>query len=124
MYAAFGSPCRCSSSSPRFSSATRETLKRCSNTSAKMREARGERKREPGPMMRNQVNEGRRTVLRLFVSTGLAGALAPLAWASLAAELPAIVYIRKVTADLFAAHKLGTVSAFLPPIQRHADVEA
>jgi ABC-type transporter MlaC component len=75
-------------------------------------------------MMRNQVNEGRRTVLRLFVSTGLAGVLAPLASASLAAEHPAIVYIRKVTADLFAAHKLGTVSAFLPPIQRHADVEA
>jgi phospholipid transport system substrate-binding protein len=74
-------------------------------------------------MMRNQVNDSRRTFLRLFLFAGLTGVLAPLETVALAAEHPAMVYIRKVTADLFAAHKLGTVSAFLPPIQRHADVE-
>jgi phospholipid transport system substrate-binding protein len=40
------------------------------------------------------------------------------------AEQAPIAYIKKVTADMFAAHKQGTVSAFLPPIQRHADIEA
>jgi phospholipid transport system substrate-binding protein len=75
-------------------------------------------------MMRNRVNEDRRSALRLFVFAGLGGALAAFQPAALAAEHPAVVYIRKVTADLFAAHKLGTVSAFLPPIQRHADIEA
>lgn len=73
--------------------------------------------------MRNQVNEDRRRALRLFAFAGLGGTLLPFQSAALAAEHPAVVYIRKVTADLFAAHKLGTVSAFLPPIQRHADIE-
>jgi phospholipid transport system substrate-binding protein len=73
-------------------------------------------------MMHNQVNEDRRKVLRLFVFAGLGGMMPLLDSAAFAAEHPAIVYIRKVTADLFAAHKQGTVSAFLPAIQRHADI--
>ena len=65
----------------------------------------------------------RRGVLRFLAFTAAAG-LAPMTQTdALSAEHPSIVYIRKVTADLFAAHKLGTVSAFLPPIQRHADIE-
>jgi phospholipid transport system substrate-binding protein len=75
-------------------------------------------------MMRENVSSSRRGVLRLLLVTGLAGFLPATAGGVLAAEHPAVTYIRKVTADLFAAHKLGTVSAFLPPIQRHADVEA
>ena len=71
------------------------------------------------------IDEGlsRRGVLRFLAFTAAAG-LAPMTQTdALSAEHPSIVYIRKVTADLFAAHKLGTVSAFLPPIQRHADIE-
>ncbi len=75
-------------------------------------------------MISDHVNKDRRRALRLFVFAGLGGVVAPLNRAALGAEHPAIVYIRKVTADLFAAHKQGTVSAFLPPIQRHADIEA
>ncbi|HEY7764838.1 MAG TPA: ABC transporter substrate-binding protein [Aestuariivirgaceae bacterium] len=74
-------------------------------------------------MMRENVSSSRRDVLRLLLFTGFAGILSTAAGGVLAAEHPAVRYIRKVTADLFAAHKLGTVSAFLPPIQRHADIE-
>jgi phospholipid transport system substrate-binding protein len=75
-------------------------------------------------MMRDNVSAGRRRVLRLLMAAALAGLPASMQTAALAAEHPSIVYVRKVTADLFAAHKLGTVSAFLPPIQRHADIES
>jgi phospholipid transport system substrate-binding protein len=75
-------------------------------------------------MMRDNVSAGRRGVLRLLMAAALAGLPASTQTAALAAEHPSIVYVRKVTADLFAAHKLGTVSAFLPPIQRHADIES
>jgi len=75
-------------------------------------------------MMRENVSSSRRGVLQLLLFTGLSGFLPVTAGGVLAAEHPAVTYIRKVTADLFAAHKLGTVSAFLPPIQRHADIEA
>jgi phospholipid transport system substrate-binding protein len=74
-------------------------------------------------MMRDNVSAGRRRVLRLLMAAALAGLPGSRQTAALAAEHPSIVYVRKVTADLFAAHKLGTVSAFLPPIQRHADIE-
>jgi phospholipid transport system substrate-binding protein len=73
--------------------------------------------------MRNDVSSSRRRMLRLLLCTGLAGFVPCAAGSAEAAEHPAVAYIRKVTADLFAAHKLGTVSAFLPPIQRHADIE-
>jgi phospholipid transport system substrate-binding protein len=76
-------------------------------------------------MTMRDTDEGlsRRGVLRFLALTAVAG-LAPMTHIdALSAEHPSIVYIRKVTADLFAAHKLGTVSAFLPPIQRHADIE-
>jgi len=75
-------------------------------------------------MMRDNVSAGRRRVLRLLMAAALAGLPASMQTAALAAEHPSIVYVRKVTADLFAAHKLGTVSAFFPPIQRHADIES
>jgi phospholipid transport system substrate-binding protein len=61
----------------------------------------------------------RRGALRFLTSAPFAGLIAPRA---MAAEHPSIIYVKKVTADLFAAHKQGTVSAFLPPIQRHADI--
>ncbi|HEY7750181.1 MAG TPA: ABC transporter substrate-binding protein [Aestuariivirgaceae bacterium] len=69
----------------------------------------------------NQVDQGRRSSMRLLMLAGFL-VLAPCNLAH-SAEHPSITYIRKVTADLFAAHKLGTVSAFLPPIQRHADIQ-
>jgi phospholipid transport system substrate-binding protein len=65
----------------------------------------------------------RRAVLRLLALTALSGLVPVTQTDALSAEHPSILYIRKVTADLFAAHKIGTVSAFLPPIQRHADIE-
>ena len=33
-----------------------------------------------------------------------------------------VAYMKRAANDLFAAHKLGTVSAFLPPIERYADI--
>jgi ABC-type transporter MlaC component len=59
----------------------------------------------------------------VLVGTGVALALlvcAPLAAAT--REHPAKVFMRKAAADLFAAHKLGTVSAFQAAIERNADI--
>ena len=39
-----------------------------------------------------------------------------------AADHPSVVYLRQVAKDMLAAHRQGTVSAFLRAIQRHADV--
>jgi phospholipid transport system substrate-binding protein len=75
-------------------------------------------------MRENNVSVGRRRVLRLFMLTAVAALAPSMQTDAMGAEHPSIIYIRKVTADLFAAHKLGTVSAFLPAIQRHADIEA
>lgn len=33
-----------------------------------------------------------------------------------------IAYMKRAAEDLFAAHKQGTVSAFLPPVERYADI--
>lgn len=68
---------------------------------------------------KSSVSMSRRGALRFLTSAPFAGLIAPRA---MAAEHPSIIYVKKVTADLFAAHKQGTVSAFLPPIQRHADI--
>jgi phospholipid transport system substrate-binding protein len=74
-------------------------------------------------MMREvDVSAGRRDVIRLIAFSAIAGFWPLLPDPATGAEDPSIRYIRKVTADLFAAHKQGTVSAFLPPIQRHADI--
>jgi ABC-type transporter MlaC component len=52
---------------------------------------------------------------------------AGLAWAAAAstaeaADHPSVVYMRQVAKDMLAAHRQGTISAFLRAIQRHADV--
>ena len=69
------------------------------------------------------VSPGRRNFLRLLTFTALAGFASPSSAESLSSRHPSVVYIRKVTADLFTAHKQGTISAFLEPIQLHADIE-
>jgi phospholipid transport system substrate-binding protein len=73
-------------------------------------------------MMRD-ASVGRREVIRLIGLGAIAGFLPFKPDSARGAEHPSVRYVRKVTADLFAAHKQGTVSAFLPPIQRHADIE-
>lgn len=45
--------------------------------------------------------------------------LAPVAQA---ADHPSVVYMRQVAKDMLAAHRQGTISAFLRAIQRHADL--
>ena len=50
---------------------------------------------------------------------GLASILASPA---IAADSPAIAYMRRVAKDMFNAHRQGTVAAFRRAIQRHADV--
>lgn len=49
----------------------------------------------------------------MLLVTGTAGARAADA---------SVAYMKKAANDLFSAHKLGTVSAFLPPIERYADI--
>jgi phospholipid transport system substrate-binding protein len=76
-------------------------------------------------IMRNKnLSIGRRFLVRLFAFVILGGLVPAMPGHAVSGEDPSIAYIRRVTADLFAAHKQGTISAFLPPIQRHADVEA
>jgi phospholipid transport system substrate-binding protein len=75
-------------------------------------------------IMRNiELCIGRRWLVRLFAFVIVGGLVPAVPDHALSAEDPSIVYIRKVTADLFAAHKQGTISAFLPPIKRYADIE-
>ena len=64
-----------------------------------------------------------KTITRRGLLAGLAVALA-LASPGLAAtgEHPSKAYMKQVAKDLLAAHRQGTVSAFLRAIQRHADV--
>ena len=57
----------------------------------------------------------RRTIL-----TGLIGALATPALAG--GEHPSVAFMRQVGKELIAAHRQGTVSAFLRVVQRYADV--
>ena len=60
--------------------------------------------------------------MRRTMLTGLvAGALALPAARARAADA-SVAYMKKAASELFNAHKLGTVSAFLPPIERYADV--
>lgn len=66
-------------------------------------------------MIRADGSVNRRSALCLLLFAALAGSLP--AREILGAEQPSIVFIREVMADLFAAHKLGTISAFLPSIQ-------
>ena len=52
---------------------------------------------------------------------------AGLAWVAAAtaveaADHPSVVFMRQVAKDMLAAHRQGTISAFLRAIQRHADV--
>ena len=54
--------------------------------------------------------------------TLLAGLGAALATPAQAGDHPSVVYMRQVAKDLLAAHRQGTVSAFLRAVQRHADV--
>lgn len=50
------------------------------------------------------------------------GLAAVLASPAIAADSPAVTYMRRVAKDMFNAHRQGTVSAFRRAIQRHADV--
>jgi phospholipid transport system substrate-binding protein len=70
-----------------------------------------------------ELSIGRRFLVKLFAFAVLAAVLPAMPGHAVSGEDPSVSYIRKVTADLFAAHKQGTISAFLPPIQRHADIE-
>jgi phospholipid transport system substrate-binding protein len=75
-------------------------------------------------IMRNiEFSIGRRFLVKLCAFAVLAAVLPAMPGRAVSGEDPSVSYIRKVTADLFAAHKQGTISAFLPPIQRHADIE-
>ena len=57
---------------------------------------------------------------RRFLAGAAALAAAPAAAA--AADHPSMTYMKQVAKDLLAAHRQGTVSAFMRAIQRHADV--
>ncbi|MCA0434283.1 MAG: ABC transporter substrate-binding protein [Proteobacteria bacterium] len=57
----------------------------------------------------------RRTLLGSFAALFATPALA-------GADHPSVVFMKQVAKDLLAAHRQGTVSAFLRVIQRHADV--
>ena len=57
---------------------------------------------------------------RRSVLAGFATAL--LAAPALAEDHPSLVYMRQVAKDMLAAHRQGTVAAFLRVVQRHADI--
>ncbi|NMD08664.1 MAG: ABC transporter substrate-binding protein [Phyllobacteriaceae bacterium] len=54
--------------------------------------------------------------------TLLAGLLAAFATPAAAADHPSLVYMRQVAKDMLAAHRQGTVPAFMRAVQRHADI--
>jgi phospholipid transport system substrate-binding protein len=56
--------------------------------------------------------------------TLIAGLAAAFASPALAGDHPSVVYMRQVAKDLLAAHRQGTVPAFLRVVQRHADVSS
>jgi ABC-type transporter MlaC component len=58
----------------------------------------------------------------LGTAAGLAGLVASGGMRAATREHPSKLFMRKAAADLFAAHKLGTVSAFQSAIERHADI--
>ena len=62
----------------------------------------------------------RRSLLALL-ATGLAQ---PMASAVAAGDHPSVGYMKQVARDLLAAHRQGTVPAFLRVVQRHADVSS
>jgi phospholipid transport system substrate-binding protein len=56
--------------------------------------------------------------------TAVFGLVAALASPAMAADSPALTYMKKVAKDMLNAHRQGTVAAFKRAIQRHADVPA
>ena len=52
----------------------------------------------------------------------LAGLVTAFASPAVAADHPSVVYMKQVARDMLAAHRQGTVAAFLRVVQRHADV--
>lgn len=54
--------------------------------------------------------------------TLIAGLFAAAATPAVAADHPSVVYMRQVAKDMLAAHRQGTVPAFLRAVQRHADI--
>ena len=58
----------------------------------------------------------------LGAAAGLAGLLAADGIPAATREHPSKIFMRKAAADLFAAHKQGTVSAFQSAIERNADI--
>jgi phospholipid transport system substrate-binding protein len=59
-------------------------------------------------------------ITRRTILAGLAAAL--LAPPASAADHPSVVFMRQVAKDMLAAHRQGTVPAFLRVVQRHADI--
>jgi ABC-type transporter MlaC component len=59
---------------------------------------------------------------RRIVMTGLLAGTLGLATSTAEAADASLAYMKKAANELFNAHKQGTVSAFLPPIERYADV--
>ena len=59
-------------------------------------------------------------ITRRTLLGGLAAAI--LASPVSAADHASVVYMRQVAKDMLAAHRQGTVSAFLRVVQRHADI--
>jgi phospholipid transport system substrate-binding protein len=59
-------------------------------------------------------------ITRRSLIAGLSAAL--LASPASAGDHPSLVYMRQVAKDMLAAHRQGTVAAFLRVVQRHADV--
>lgn len=57
---------------------------------------------------------------RRSLLAGLSAVL--LASPALAEDHPSVVYMRQVAKDMLAAHRQGTVAAFLRVVQRHADI--
>ena len=53
---------------------------------------------------------------------GSLGAVVLAAAPAFAGDHPSVTYMRQVAKDMLAAHRQGTVSAFLRVVQRHADV--
>lgn len=60
----------------------------------------------------------------MAAAAGLAGFVAPAGIGAATREHASLVFMRKAAADLFAAHKQGTISAFQAAIGRHADLGA
>ncbi len=55
-------------------------------------------------------------------AAGLGWALSPALVTAATRDHPSKIFMRKAAADLFAAHKQGTISAFQAAIERNADI--